>query len=134
LKGLVSTGQRFFPVFFGDGGVQIGPIPPGTPVDLLANLNLLADDSDLFGRVGHDAKLLETVLKLKHDLEALPSNASDDDARRVFANLVKPLMSLSKCPDYIVNRGHYFGTSMLKEEPGLSDDEKHALIEFLKTL
>jgi hypothetical protein len=43
-------------------------------------------------------------------------------------------MDLSKCPDYIVNRGHYFGTSMFKEEPGLSDDEKRALIEFLKTL
>jgi hypothetical protein len=97
-------------------------------------LNLLADDSDVVGRVGHDAKLLETVLRLKHDLEALPANASDDDARKVFANLVQPLMDLSKCPDYIVNRGHYFGTSMFKEEPGLSDDEKRALIEFLKTL
>jgi hypothetical protein len=134
LKGLLSVGPRLFPNLFSNGGVQIGPIPPGTPVGLLSNLNLLADDSDLAGRVGHDAKVLDTVLRLKHDLEALPSNASDDDARRVFANLVQPLMNLSKCPDYIVNRGHYFGTGMLKEEPGLSDDEKRALIEFLKTL
>ena len=59
---------------------------------------------------------------------------ADDDARKVFANLVQPLMDLSKCPDYIVNRGHYFGTSMFKDEPGLSDEEKSALIEFLKTL
>jgi hypothetical protein len=43
-------------------------------------------------------------------------------------------MDLSKCPDYIANRGHYFGTSMFKEEPGLTDDEKRTLIEFLKTL
>jgi hypothetical protein len=134
LRGLVSTGQRLFPSLFGDGGIQIGPIPPGTPVGLIANINILADDSDLVGRVGHDAKLLDTVIALKHDLEALPSNASDDDARRVFANLGPRLMALSKCPDYIVNRGHYFGTSMFKEEPGLSDDEKRALIEFLKTL
>ncbi len=134
LKGLLSTGQRIFPALFGNGGIQLGPIPPGTPVDLLSNINLLADDSDLVGRADHDAKLLNTVLRLKHDLEALPSNASDDDARKVFANLVQPLMDLSKCPDYIANRGHYFGTSMLKEEPGLSDDEKRALIEFLKTL
>jgi hypothetical protein len=42
-------------------------------------------------------------------------------------------MDLSKCPDYIVNRGHYFGTSFFQEEPGLSDAEKNALIEFLKT-
>jgi hypothetical protein len=134
LKGLVSTGQRLFPALFGGGGIQIGPIPPGTPVGLIANINLLADGSDLAGRVGHDAKLLDTVLRLKHDLEALPANASDDDARKVFTNLTQPLMDLSKCPDYVVNRGHYFGTSMLKEEPGLSDDEKRALIEFLKTL
>jgi hypothetical protein len=32
-----------------------------------------------------------------------------------------------------VNRGHYFGTDMFKEEPGLSDQDKWALIEFLKT-
>jgi len=33
----------------------------------------------------------------------------------------------------VVNRGHYFGTSYFKEEPGLSDDDKRALIEFVKT-
>ncbi len=134
LKGLVSTGKRLLPSLFGEGGIEIGPIPPGTPVGLLANINLLADDSDLAGKAGHDAKVLDAALKLKHDLEALPANATDDDARKVFVNLVQPLMDLSKCPDYIVNRGHYFGTSLLKEEPGLSDDDKRALIEFLKTL
>jgi hypothetical protein len=134
LKSLVSTGQRIFPALFGEGGIQVGPIPTGTPVDLIANLNLLSEDSDPAARAAHDAKVLEVVLKLKHDLEALPANASDDDARKVFANLAQPFMDLSKCPDYIVNRGHYFGTSMFKEEPGLSDQEKNALIEFLKTL
>jgi hypothetical protein len=32
-----------------------------------------------------------------------------------------------------VNRGHYFGTSYAPGEPPLSDKEKLALIEFLKT-
>lgn len=134
LKTLLPTGQRLFPALFGDGGIQLGPIPPGTPIDLLANLNIRSEDSDPVVRAAHDAKVLEVALKLKHDLEALPANASDDDARKVFANLVQPLMDLSKCPDYIVNRGHYFGTGMFKEEPGLTDPEKNALIEFLKTL
>jgi hypothetical protein len=58
---------------------------------------------------------------------------SDEEARKNFANLVKPLLELSKCPDFVVNRGHYFGTDRFKEEPGLSDDDKRALIEFLKT-
>jgi hypothetical protein len=134
LKKLLPTGQRLFPNLFGEGAIQVGPIPPGTPVDLIANLNLLSEDTDPAARAAHDAKVLDVVLKLKHDLEALPANASDDDARKVFVNLGEPLMSLSKCPDYIVNRGHYFGTSMFKEEPALSDQEKNALIEFLKTL
>jgi hypothetical protein len=40
-------------------------------------------------------------------------------------------MKLSKCPDYVVNRGHYFGTGY-DNEPALSDTDKRALIEFLK--
>jgi hypothetical protein len=32
----------------------------------------------------------------------------------------------------VVNKGHYFGTSFFKEEPPLSDEDKQALIEFLK--
>ena len=31
---------------------------------------------------------------------------------------------MSKCPDYVVNRGHYFGTAKFNETDGLSDDEK----------
>lgn len=132
LKGLVGVGQRFLPSVFEAGGIEIGPIPPGTPVDLIANLDLLGDDADLAGRLNHDKKLLNLLLRLKHDLEALGPNPSDDDARKVFANLVEPLMQVSKCPDFIVNRGHYFGTSYAPGEP-LSDKEKLALIEYLKT-
>jgi hypothetical protein len=133
LKGLTNWGQHFFPYLFNEEAIQIGPIPPGTPVNLLANLNVLADDSDLLGRVDHDRKVLELALALKHDLKALGDNPSDDDARKVFSNLVPRLMGLSKCPDFVVNRGHYFGTGFNKEDQGLSDEDKRALIEFLKT-
>ncbi|HYP68189.1 MAG TPA: hypothetical protein VEP67_08030, partial [Thiobacillaceae bacterium] len=67
-------------------------------------------------------------------LKALPPNASDQDARTAFANLANPLLEVSKCPDFVVNRGHYFGTDYFSEEPGLSDMDKWALIEFLKTM
>lgn len=133
LKPLVGGGSRLFPAFFKEGGIEIGPIPPGTPVNLLANLNPLADDSDLAGRLDHDRKLLDVAIKLKRSLLELGDNPSDDDARRVFARVVQPLMNLSKCPDYIVNRGHYFGTSRFAEEPGLADADKRALIEYIKT-
>jgi len=125
--------ERWFPWIFRDGGVQIGPIPTGTPINLLANLNILAESSDPAERLRHDKKVLDLLLKAKHDLKSLPENATDDEARKVFADLVDPLLELNKCPDFIVNRGHYFGTSMFKEEPGLGDEDKRALIEFLKT-
>ena len=43
------------------------------------------------------------------------------------------LYKLGTCPDYVVNRGHYFGTDRFAGEPALSDPDKRALIEFLKT-
>jgi hypothetical protein len=90
--------------------------------------------------------VLSLLLKMKHDLKQLPRGASDDEARRIFADLVEPLLELSKCPDFVVNRGHYFGTAKFNETDGLtadekswgnetplSDDDKKALIEFVKT-
>jgi hypothetical protein len=44
------------------------------------------------------------------------------------------LLSLSKCKDFVVNKGHYFGTNLQTEETPLGDDDKRALIAFLKTL
>jgi hypothetical protein len=85
-------------------------------------------------------------VKLNSDLKAAPKEATDAQLLEKFANLKGPLMQLSKCPDLVVNRGHYFGTAQFNDqdkltdderafgkEPALSDDDKHALIAFLKT-
>jgi len=121
------------PAVVGEMGLEIGPIPKGTPVNLLANLNLLPDNQSTLQKLGHDKQLLELLVKIKRDLKALPAKATDDQARAVFKNLAAPLLALSKCPDFVVNRGHYFGTDRFKGEPGLNDADKRALIEFLKT-
>jgi hypothetical protein len=135
LRELLGPATRLLPWLFTEEGVEIGPIPAGTPVNLLANLDLVSESDDLGARLGHDKKLLSLLLKMKHDLKQLPRGASDEQARAVFADLVDPLLELSKCPDFVSNRGHYFGTSFLSaEEPPLSDDDKKALIAFLKTL
>jgi len=52
---------------------------------------------------------------------------------KIFSNLKEPLLKLNKCPDLVVNRGHYFGNPQMADEPPLSDDDKRALIEFVKT-
>ena len=126
--------SRWFPWLFGTGGIEVGPIPVGTPVNLLANLSLISESGDTTDTVAQAKKVLNLVLKIKRALKAAEGK-SDEEAREVFANLRAPLLELNKCPDFVVNRGHYFGTSYAKDkdEPGLSDDDKRALIEFLKT-
>ena len=126
--------SRWFPWLFGTGGIEVGPIPVGTPVNLLANLSLISESGDTTDTVAQAKKVLALVLKIKHALKAAEGK-SDEEAREVFASLRTPLLELNKCPDFVVNRGHYFGTSYAKDkdEPGLSDDDKRALIEFLKT-
>jgi hypothetical protein len=119
-----GLGRRLFPWLFGGAGIQIGPIPRGTPIGLLSNLKLLAEAGE--DRQDHDTKLAVLLLKIIDDLKKLGPNATDEQARAVFAPLVRPLLELSKCPDLVVNRGHTFGTT-------LPDDDKRALIALLKT-
>jgi hypothetical protein len=139
--------QWLFPWAFGDGtdpGLSLGPIPAGTPVDLIANLRLLPEDLSGSQRSEYERNAAVLIPLLIGDLSQL-RNATDEQAREKFKNIYRNLLALSKCPDFVVNRGHYFGTSGdpaankeptepgLDIGPGLSDPDKRALIEFLKT-
>jgi hypothetical protein len=64
---------------------------------------------------------------------ALQELKSEEDFRAVANKLVDDLLAVSKCMDFVLNKGHYFGTDAFTEEPGLSDADKYALVEFLKT-
>jgi hypothetical protein len=135
MRPLLGWSHRYFSWIVGEGGgIVIGPIPKGTPVNLLANLEVLPDGATHDQRVEYLTTKLHPLLHdLIRDLKKLGPDASDEEARRIFAPLVPRLLALSKCKDFVVNRGHYFGTDFTKHEPGLSDDDKRALIEFLKT-
>jgi hypothetical protein len=125
---LAELAKRLTPDLIGDGGIELGPIPAGTPVNLLSNVNLLPDGMSLQER---DAKIGKLLLDFKLSLLKLGKDATVDQVLQVLGN---ELLAASKCPDFVVNRGHYFGTSFFKDEPqGLSDEDKRALIEFLKT-
>jgi hypothetical protein len=151
-KALQPGGVRaFFHALFpdhvaADGGLALGPIPKGVPVGLLANMQLLAESNDPATQLAHFAKVSEVVLRLNNDLLTVSGKATDEELVAKFANLADPLLNVSKCPDFIVNKGHYFGTAQFDEqqdlsedekafgqEPALSDEDKRALIEFLKT-
>ena len=132
LVGMSEWLHKLAPWLVDGGEIRIGPIPKGTPVSLLASLNPVSESTDLGARAAHAKKLIRFLRKAIHDLkeiedlEGLSEEETDNRAREVFADLIDPLVELSKCPDYVVNKGHYFGSN-------LSDDDKWALIEFLKT-
>jgi hypothetical protein len=131
VRALLHPLHRIAPWIFGTDEINV-EIPAGTPINLIANLELVPDGAGWWERFRHGGKILRLVPRINADLKHA-HGAPDAEARARFANLVEDLLKLSKCPDFVVNRGHYFGTSRFKEEPGLSDEDKYALIEFLKT-
>jgi hypothetical protein len=101
------------------GDLAIGPLPKGTPVNLVMNLNPEAAPVDLaqaaFG-------MTRGILRIRQ------GGLSDAEALKVFeAEAAAPLLRASKCPDFVLDRGHWFAQS-------LSDEEKKQLKAFLKTL
>jgi len=95
--------------------LKIGPIPAGTPINLLANLEPSVEQ---WVRLIPEAKAWWLAQKL---------NPDSDATKQLTKKMVGDLLKASKCPDLIEDRGHEYG----KELP---DADKRALIEFLKTL
>lgn len=108
----------------GEGTVQVGPIPKGTPVGLISNINLELNDPRV-----EPKQLVKLLIKAKRRFnEIYKQGISDDEeaVKRELRDLGPLLRQLSTCPDFEADRGHYFGAN-------LSDQEKEALIAFVKT-
>ncbi len=99
-----------------NGYINIGPIPKNTPVNLIANL-----EPDFGQLVVLQAKVTKALVKI-HAM-----NLSSEEATQELLKTVPELLAANKCPDFVEDKGHYFGTD-------LADNDKRALIEFLKTL
>jgi cytochrome c1 len=103
------------------GDLRVGPIPAGTPVNLLANLGV---DQGLREVLGMGGKALAGLARIESE------QLTSAEERKVLREEVgRPLLELSRCPDLVMDRGHYF--PWFDE---LSEDDKRALIELLKTL
>ena len=98
-----------------DGYFRLGPIPKGTPINLLANLDPTGDHVELIKLI---VRLKAAVLKIK------VAKLEGESARK---ELESALFKANTCPDLVEDRGHLFGTE-------LPDADKKALIEYLKTL
>lgn len=101
------------------GDLRVGPIPKGTPVNLIANINPAAPTSVLVDALSGAAR---GILRVRKD--GLQGKAALDtfDEEAGMA-----LLRASKCPDFVLDRGHWFGDA-------LTGDEKKDLKAFLKTL
>jgi hypothetical protein len=126
--------------------LHLGPIPAGMPVNLLANFQMRAETTDPWQALVHWYRILTLLGPMDQDLKSMPAHPTDVELRDHFDNVREPLLALSKCPDYVVNRGHLFGSAFFNrqysltaderswgKEPVLTDDDKRALIAFLKT-
>ena len=125
---LLGFARRLFPFLFRNGAIEIGPIPQGYPVNLLGNIDILGPpDATKKERDERKRTLIRVLRQAKEDLKRNRDAFSNPGTMEMF-------LSLSKCKDFVVNKGHYFGTNLQTEETPLSDEDKRALIAFLKTL
>jgi mono/diheme cytochrome c family protein len=107
---------------FADGrgaGVRLGPIPAGVPVNILANL----DPDAPVDRIVDAAKALMEYSRRQR-------GGADPAARRADfeAHVAPALMRVSKCPDFVTDRGHDY--EFIRR---LSDDDKRELIALIRT-
>jgi hypothetical protein len=100
-------------------GLTIGRIPAGTPVNLFGNLN---SPGTL-----NDEEKLSTLIDVIVDLVKVQKLELPTFNHPAVPNLVPNLLKVNKCPDFVLDRGHTFGSE-------LADDDKAALKEYLKTL
>jgi mono/diheme cytochrome c family protein len=129
LRPLVRLSRGLFPSIGGEGGsVKVGPFPKGMPIGLITNIDMLGEGLEPAQRDAHRKRLIELGKRALRELKGNPDFAG------AITALGEEMFAVSKCKDLVVNKGHYFGTDYFKEEPGLNDADKRALIAFLKTL
>jgi hypothetical protein len=98
--------------------LEVGPIPKGTPLNLIMNINPEAPTTNLLRAVAALTRGMLLSSRLTDPAESL----------RVFQQEAgQALLEASKCPDFVLDRGHWFAE-------GLTDEEKRQLKAFLRTL
>ena len=113
----------FANIKIGPFDIKAGPLPRGTPINLMMNMDPTSKNVP---------KALVSLVVAMADIKK--KGLSGDDAWKAFSDKAgQPLMDASKCPDFVLDRGHLFGET-LDPDPVKNDQAKEDLIAFLKTL
>jgi hypothetical protein len=116
--GFAATGVTLRGFIDGAKAIDVGPIPQGAPINLLMNINPQAPLRNLIRAVGG----------LERGIVLSQRESDPEKALEVFNHEAgQVLLEASKCPDFVLDRGHWFA-----EE--LTDEEKKELKAFLRTL
>jgi hypothetical protein len=99
-------------LFDKDDNFKLGPIPKGFPIYLI-NYQPLVDINDLTGKVEHVKNFVALLSTIVANLPPPGASASDEEILDWLKNLREPLLKLNKCPDFVVNKGHYFGRLLI---------------------
>jgi hypothetical protein len=115
--------QQLHPdLFDANKNLKIGPIPAGTPINLISNTNL--DFGDLKLKAAR-ADLITTLIDVLFTIKT--QHLNEQQATDLMKQRVVPkFLAVNKCADFVEDKGHEFGTK-------LPMDDKRALIELLKT-
>ncbi|MEA2325845.1 MAG: hypothetical protein QOE68_804 [Thermoanaerobaculia bacterium] len=101
--------------------LRIGPIPAGTPINLLSNTILDPGIAIGLKRIELFHALVDTLVEIK------AKHLSEAQATALMKqNVVPKFLAVNKCADFVEDKGHEFGTK-------LPPADKLALIELLKT-
>jgi hypothetical protein len=101
--------------------LRIGPIPAGTPINLISNTNLEAGLDLALKRIDLFNAIVDTLVKIK------AGNLNEAQATALMQqNVVPKFLAVNTCADFIEDKGHEFGKNLPRSD-------KDALIELLKT-
>ena len=102
----------------GTGRHRIGPIPARacrsacSPTSICVPRRNWASATGCGTMASWPEFLVQAIRDLR--VHARATRATRTCAARSSRNLVEPMLELSKCQDFVVNRGHYFGTTQVR--------------------
>ena len=126
INGRVIATVPFIAKQIGPIDIKTGPIPRGTPINLMMSMDPTSKELP--------RALVSLVLAMA---EIKKAGLAGDAAWEVFSRRAgQPLMDASKCQDFVLDRGHLFGETLVPDpsDQVKNNQAKEDLIAFLKTL